>query len=139
VPPTPSEPRASARTIALAASADVCAVLAFVLAGRRSHDEMTAIAGIASTAWPFLVGLGVGWGVSRASRQPLSALRTGLPVAAVAVAVGMVLRVISGQGTALAFIIVACVVLGALLTGWRALAHAVASRRRQPLALEETT
>jgi hypothetical protein len=51
----------------------------------------------------------------------------------------MVLRVISGQGTALAFMIVACVVLGALLTGWRALAHAVASRRRQPLALEETT
>ena len=114
-------------------------MLAFVLAGRRSHDEMAAIAGIASTAWPFLAGLLVGWGVSRAWRRPLDALRTGLPVAAFTVAIGMVLRVISGQGTAFAFIVVACVVLGTLLTGWRAVAHAVGSRRRQPLSLEETT
>jgi peptidoglycan/LPS O-acetylase OafA/YrhL len=114
-------------------------VLAFVLVGRRSHDEMTAIAGIASTAWPFLVGLLVGWGASRAWHQPVSALRTGLPVAAIAVAVGMVLRVISGQGTAFAFIVVACVVLGGLFTGWRALTHVVVSRRGQPLQMEETT
>ncbi|MEO6821574.1 MAG: DUF3054 domain-containing protein [Candidatus Nanopelagicales bacterium] len=139
MPPTPNEQRVNSKAITIAVAADICSVLAFVLAGRRSHDEMTAVAGIASTAWPFLAGLLVGWGVRRAWHRPLSVLRTGLPVAAITVAVGMILRVISGQGTAVAFILVACVVLGVLLTGWRALGCTVASRRRQPLRLEETT
>jgi len=46
-----------------------------------------------------------------------------------AVALGMVLRVVSGQGTALAFIGVALAFLGLFLLGWRLLAVAV---RRSP-------
>jgi len=38
------------------------------------------------------------------------------------VALGMVLRVVSGQGTAVTFIIVALVFLGLTQLGWRALA-----------------
>src|SRR5699024_6506425 len=41
----------------LAALLDVLAVLAFVIAGRSSHAEGNALAGIATTAWPFLAGL----------------------------------------------------------------------------------
>ena len=40
---------------------DVACVLVFCAVGRRSHDEGLNVAGIASTAWPFLSGTAVGW------------------------------------------------------------------------------
>ena len=40
---------------------DVACVLVFCAVGRRSHDEGLNIAGIASTAWPFLSGTALGW------------------------------------------------------------------------------
>jgi hypothetical protein len=43
--------------------------------------------------------------------------------------VGMVLRVVGGQGTAVSFVVVTVVVLGAFLLGWRALV-ALGRRRR---------
>jgi hypothetical protein len=46
------------------------------------------------------------------------------------VAVGMILRVWAGQGTAVAFVIVALVFLGATMTGWRFLMAHV--NRRKP-------
>ncbi len=48
---------------------------------------------------------------------------------AVTVGVGMALRALAGQGTEPAFVVVAAVVLGALLLGWRA-ATAAAVRAR---------
>ena len=45
-----------------------------------------------------------------------------------AVVFGMLLRTITGAGTARAFIVVACAVTAALLLGWRALALAVGRR-----------
>ena len=47
-----------------------------------------------------------------------------------AVALGMVLRVVAGQGTALAFILVALVFLGLFLVGWRLAARLVSRFRR---------
>jgi FtsH-binding integral membrane protein len=44
------------------------------------------------------------------------------------VALGMVLRVVAGQGTAVAFIVVALVFLGLFLLGWRALARLLSAR-----------
>jgi hypothetical protein len=41
----------------------------------------------------------------------------------------MILRVLSGQGTQFSFIVVATLVLGAFLLGWRALAPLVARIR----------
>ena len=38
---------------------DVGCVLVFVIIGRASHTQGESLAGIASTAWPFLAGLGV--------------------------------------------------------------------------------
>ena len=61
-----------------AAVLDAACVLLFVLVGRRSHEEASALAGVARTAWPFLGGLAAGWLVARAWRAP-RALRTTRP------------------------------------------------------------
>ena len=102
---------------------DVCSVLIFVVIGRASHTKGESLAGIASTSWPFLCGLAVGWAASRAWRRPLALRPAGIAVWLCTVAVGMVLRVVSGQGTALAFIVVALAFLGLFLLGWRLLAR----------------
>ncbi|MEO8908464.1 MAG: DUF3054 domain-containing protein [Microbacteriaceae bacterium] len=110
-----------------AALADVAAVLLFVASGRSSHAEALSIVGLSVTAWPFLGGLLVGWLVAGvfvggAWHHPLAVTRTGLVVWASTLVVGMLLRVVSGQGTAFAFVVVATVVLCVLLVGWRAVA-----------------
>ncbi|MFB4311537.1 DUF3054 domain-containing protein [Actinomadura sp. GTD37] len=109
---------------------DACCVLVFVVIGRATHEEAASVAGFAATAWPFLVGAGAGWVAGRVWRRPEAVVPGGVAVWAAAVAVGMPLRAISGQGTAAAFVIVALVFLGAALLGWRG---AVAlARRRSP-------
>ena len=42
---------------ALGVLADVLCVLAFVMIGRASHQAGESLAGVTSTAWPFLAGL----------------------------------------------------------------------------------
>ena len=98
-------------------------MLVFVVIGRASHTKGESLAGIASTSWPFLCGLAVGWAASRAWRRPLALRPAGLAVWLCTVALGMILRVVSGQGTAVAFIVVALAFLGLFLLGWRVLAR----------------
>lgn len=100
---------------------DICCVLAFVIIGRASHTQGETAGGIASTSWPFLCGLAVGWLCSRAWRRPVALRPAGLAVWLCTVAVGMALRVVAGQGTAVAFIGVALAFLGLFLLGWRLL------------------
>jgi hypothetical protein len=102
-----------------AALLDVCCVLVFVIIGRASHAKGETLAGITSTAWPFLAGLAAGWAASRAWRDPLALIPAGLGAWLGTVALGMVLRVVAGQGTAFAFICVALAFLGLFLLGWR--------------------
>lgn len=112
----------------LAGPVDVCCVLVFVAIGRASHDEAASLTGFATTAWPFLAGLAIGWTVWRAWRRPEGLAPAGIAVWITTVALGMVLRVVSGQGTALAFVVVASVFLGLMLLGWRLLARFVRVR-----------
>lgn len=123
---------ATSRTAALALLADVVAVAVFVLIGRRSHDETSALLGFLHTAWPFLAGLGVGWWSLRAWRRPTRLWPEGVVIWLITVVVGNLLRVFSGQGTALSFIIVTLVVLAAFGLGWRAALSAVQHRRPAP-------
>ena len=111
------------RSARLAVVLDVCCVLIFVIIGRASHTKGESLAGIASTAWPFLAGLGVGWLAARGWRRPLAIRPEGLVIWLCTVALGMILRVVSGQGTALAFIVVALAFLALFLLGWRLLAR----------------
>ncbi len=107
---------------------DVLAVLAFALAGRRSHHEGTAAAHVVQTALPFLGGTAVGWVASRAWLRPW-AWRTALIVWPCTVVLGLVLRVAFTDGGAPAsFAMVATVALGVLLVGWRAVAHVIGAR-----------
>ena len=116
-----------------AGAADVLCVLAFVVAGRRSHDEGNGLGAVLEVAAPFLIALAVGWLATRAWRRPIE-LRTGVVVWLVTVALGMLLRrTIFDRGTAMSFVIVATVVLGALLVGWRAVARVVVARRRRQM------
>ncbi len=119
------------KKIALAAALDVALVLVFVAIGRRSHDEDGALLGFLTTAWPFLAGSAVGWLASLGWRRPLAVAPTGLVVWAGAVVLGMLFRMLSGQGVQLSFIIVTALVLAAFLMGWRAIALLVTRIRRR--------
>jgi hypothetical protein len=109
----------SVRAARLAGIVDCCCVLAFVIIGRASHADGLGLSGVASTAWPFLAGLGVGWLATRAWRRPLALAPGGLGAWLGAAGLGMVLRVVAGQGTAPAFVGVALAFLGLFLLGWR--------------------
>jgi hypothetical protein len=111
------------RSAWLAVVLDVACVLVFVILGRASHGEGPT--GVASTAWPFLAGLAGGWlataGLAGRQLQPFRLWPAGVGAWLGAVVLGMLLRVISGQGTAPAFIGVALAFLGLFLLGWRLL------------------
>jgi len=125
---SPLPPAPGRLTAAGAAALDVAAVVAFVLVGRRSHAEGVTVAGVAGTAWPFLVGLALGWVGARGWRAP-AAWRTGVVAWAAAVGVGLALRAAATGGPPpVSFAVVTAVVLGGLLAGWRALARVAAAR-----------
>jgi len=109
---------------------DVIVVLVFVGIGRSSHHHGLRLAGFLSTTWPFAVGLGLAWLYLTLRRVDGASRRGGVTVWLSTVAVGMVLRVLFGQGTAFAFIIVALAFLGALMLGLRLLAAAYLRRRK---------
>lgn len=121
--------------LAVAACCDLIALVVFVAIGRRSHDEAESVAGFLHTLWPFVVGAAVGWAIAYAVTRsrgflPSRIVPDGLVIWVSTVIVGMVLRVVSDQGTAVSFVIVASIATGVLLVGWRGLA-AVADRRRR--------
>lgn len=127
------DPRSAATTAAAAFALDAVLVIAFAAIGRASHESGVlgeGGSGLLTTAWPFVVALAVGWLAAVAWRAPSAPLRTGVPVWAVTVAGGMLLRAVSGQGTAVPFVVVATLTLLALLVGWRLVAVTLARARR---------
>lgn len=124
--PGPALPAPDTRA-AVALGLDVVIVAAFTLVGRRTHEEPLDPAGWWHTAWPFLVGLLIGWSLVVLARRawPTGTVE-GIPVWTTTVIVGMVLRALAGQGTALPFVIVATLVLGVTLLGWRLVAGRLA-------------
>jgi len=108
---------------------DGAIVLVFVGIGRSVHAHGDRLLGIASTTWPFAVGLLVGWLTVTLRKESALSVRGGLVVTLSTVAVGMILRVLAGQGTAVAFIIVALVFLGGAMIGWRVVRISACRRR----------
>lgn len=94
-------------------------MLVFVAIGRANHHDGGGLAGFWDTLWPFAAGLVIGLLVTRFWRRPTALLPTGVGVWLSTVAAGMILRVLAGQGTALAFILVALAFLGLFQLGWR--------------------
>lgn len=118
---------------------DTALVLVFSAVGRSSHGE-AVVGGLLTTAWPFLLGLLVGWlaalVVSRIDGhgpfEPWRIVPAGLLIWAGTLGIGMLARVIAGQGTAGSFIVVAGVVLALFLLGGRALGAFVVRHRNRP-------
>jgi len=98
---------------------DILVVVLFVAIGRANHHHGDSLSGMVSTTWPFAVGLAIGWLIVLVRRQNGASLGAGVEVWLTTVALGMILRVIAGQGTAFDFIVVALVFLGALMLGLR--------------------
>jgi hypothetical protein len=103
----------------IAVVADAVAVLLFAFIGRANHHESTSVHGVWHTAWPFLLGAGLGLALTAYSRLRPTAIRAGARVWVWTVVIGLVVRSASGGGSAPAFIVVAAIVLGAFLVGWR--------------------
>ncbi len=114
----------------LGIAADVVLVLAFVIIGRASHHASGGLPGLVSTAWPFLTGLAAGEVAGRGWRRPLALWPAGVSAWLGTVAVGMILRVVAGQGTEVAFIGVALAFVGLFLLGWRIAVTRIGPLRR---------
>jgi len=111
---------------------DLAVVILFVAIGRNVHDHGLGIAGLASTSWPFLAGLGLAWSALTIAGRDGSSFSGGLVVWISTVVLGMTLRVLSGQGTAIAFILVALGFLGSTMLGGRVIL--MGFRRRRSVA-----
>lgn len=117
--------------VAVAALLDALVVLVFAAVGRASHGEQDAVTGVLAVAWPFLAGATVGWAMVRArGRWPLDVRWDGVVVWVSTLVLGMLLRVLTGAGTAASFVVVAGVFLALTLLGWRLVAPRVTRRRR---------
>ena len=109
----------------LAAVIDLVLVVAFAAIGMSSHEEHVGIGTLANVAWPFVAGTAIGWIVALVWKNPAAPLRSGIPVWILAVGGGMILRVLTGGGFAVSFLIVTLIVLGVFLLGWRGIAALV--------------
>jgi hypothetical protein len=98
---------------------DVLAVLMFVVIGRRTHDEGSAIVGVLKTAAPFLIALPIGWLLFGALHEPYSG-KSGLGTWGTTLVLGMILRrAVFDGGTAAPFVVVATVFLFVTMIFWR--------------------
>jgi hypothetical protein len=99
---------------------DTAAVVGFVALGRGSHAEGEAVAGVATVAAPFLIGLAVGWIAMRRTTLP-AGRRTGTVVWACTTAIGLAVRGLAfGRPTPVVFMLVGGAFLALTLLGWRA-------------------
>lgn len=114
-------PGSRARRTAAAMLGDLVLLVAFAALGRRAHDEDgSAVAQTFTIAAPFLIGYAVAGVSLRLDRDPFS-LRRGTGVWALGLGLGLLLRGTAfDRGLAPAFVVVAVLVTGALLVGWRA-------------------
>ena len=113
---------------------DVVLIVVFSTFGRGAHSEGLGAAQVWGTAWPFLVGLVVGWLILLVARRAPGTVGSGVAVWISSLVVGMVIRGIGdGRVPHWSFIIVAAVVTAVFLIGWRAIRAAVL-RRKSPAA-----
>ncbi len=114
-----------------AAALDAGAIVVFAAIGRANHAEGILGArgiGLATTAWPFLVGAALGWVIATGWKKPCAWRSTGVIVWASTLVGGMLLRLASGQGVQVSFVIVAGLFLAAFLIGWRVISGVLAKR-----------
>lgn len=109
---------------------DLVCVLVFAVAGKGSHEAGRSEWVVLLIVWPFAVGVLAAHAVLLARGRSARPVRpAGVAVLATTYVLGMVLRVVSGRGIAVGFLVVAAVFLAVTMLGWRAVADLVDRRR----------
>ncbi len=98
---------------------DVVFVVIFAIVGRASHSHDLTLAGIFETGWPFVVACITGWVTLTFRADPGTDWSAGMFIWMMTLAGGMILRLVAGGTTAVAFIVVAGIFLALTLIGWR--------------------
>jgi hypothetical protein len=111
--------RSNRNTWPIVVGADLLVVIVFAAVGRANHHESTGIHGVLHTAWPFGLGTQLALALTAWMRADPLSIRAGVRVWLWTLVIGMVVRHATGGGTAVAFVIVATLVLAALFLGWR--------------------
>ncbi|MEJ6013211.1 DUF3054 domain-containing protein [Corynebacterium sp. H127] len=103
---------------------DVIAILAFAIFARLAHkSEPFTVANILDTWWPFLVGVALAWAIIAALKLRATSLLAGSFVWVLSAVGGLsIWGIRNGHVPHISFIIVATVMSGLLLLGWRLLA-----------------
>jgi hypothetical protein len=102
--------------------ADLLCVLVFASAGKTSHEAGESDWVVLAIVWPFAVAVVVTHvGLLRAGRPTRRVWPEGVLVLSVTYVLGMLLRALSGRGTATGFLVVAAVFLALTMLGWRGL------------------
>lgn len=110
---------------------DLICVVLFAAGGKSAHDDSSTWWVILRIAWPYALACAIGWAfVLRRRWDPWQWRPAGVAVLASTYILGMVLRLISGRGIAIGFLVVAIVFLTATMLGWRAVLGWVNRRRR---------
>lgn len=107
---------------------DLLCVLMFAALGIQAHAQAGQLLRVAA---PFLAALAIGWVIAIPLRPAVS-LRAGGAIWLTTLIGGMLLRRLTGDGTAFAFVLVAAAFLAVTMLGWRLIAWVV-TRRRSPV------
>lgn len=109
---------------------DLVCVLAFALGGKSSHEAGDSDWVVLLIAWPYAVACALAHaGLLARGRRTEQVWPEGVTVLAVTYALGMVLRVVSGRGIAVGFLVVAALFLALTMLGWRVVVSLVRRRR----------
>lgn len=108
---------------------DAVLVVLFAALGRQQHEHGLTLLGILATAAPFLAALLAVSALTRVRSTHSVLWPTGVVVWVGTVALGIGLRLATGDTAAVPFIVVAAVVLAAFLLGRRAVSGLVLRRK----------
>lgn len=103
----------------VAITVDAVLIVVFALIGRQAHGQALSLVGIAQTAWPFLVGGGMGWLIVATMLRRERLISQGVIIWFDAVVLGLLLRWATNGGIGWPFPLIAALCLGTLLVGWR--------------------
>ena len=122
-----------------ALGADALLVIVFSVLGTLSHNGALTIVNLARVAWPFLAGLVLAHLVLRAWRvEPWRLWPHGVFIVAITVVTAMLLRTLTGAGTALPFVLVSFAVNVLFLLGWRTIAGIIVRRKKASVGTENS-
>lgn len=111
-------------------AADAALVVLFAVLGNISHESGLSPADVWSTAWPFLLGLALGWWITYSWRFPSNIWPIGVFLVIFTVVWAMMMRhFVTDGGVQLSFVVVATLTLAVFMLGRRLVTKLLLRRR----------